>query len=1167
VRKTLVLFVLPLLAFAGTVTKTVTFESADLHITQANGYDVVRLGDLASTGETGRPQLPEAVFNVVVPAGATVTDVKVTAADPYQLPGSFRVHPAQPPVQLSSRTRPEFVRPDAGTYSSSAPYPPALSSWDGYTGTKSGWRLCGFAAYPVSYEPAAGRITLYQRLTVTVTWRDADVTPPTLSRGQLENLAAGVRRIVLNREDVDRFAPPKRERDNMDCDYAIVTSSALVGNWATLAEWRTRKGLYTRIFSIDTVAARYAGRDRQEKLRNFIIDYFYNHGLQAVLLAGDNATIPGRRGRVTVSTETGNIPADLYYGDLQWSWDGNNNNVFGEMSGDTVDLYYDVAVGRASVDDAAQVATFVNKVLLYEKTPTTDYLQKMLLPYVNLFPDNGYSGQVVSESIANHTPAGWTDTYIANPTTTTPIRDAINQGYHFVHGAAHGDDYGWYTYYGQTVYSTTVASGQTNSTRPSIVNSLACITGNFEANDCLAEALMTNPNGGAVAVMMNSREGWGTPPSMGPSEKMDFQFYKFVLDEDSGALGGLHSHSKDFFASSARSQAVWRWCYYDLNLFGDPDMPVWHGVPGTLAVAGADTITTGPQSYTVNVTSGGNPLFGALVSCYKPGEFHTTARTASNGNASITLNPLTPGVMYLTVSTGNHIAFEQQVVVNLGTPQPYLSIRSYWVDDGGNGQLDPGENVDIYATVQNLGTATATGVVGTLREASSDITLSDSTSSYGTLAQGDSARGDAFHLAVAPGAAPGSQVQFTLHLSSDEGTWDPTFTLTIGTPLPPGSVTLDHDTGYCRLTVTAVGSLGYTEPPARDVGNGFCYPKANLTSHLYYGSFMFGNSPTYLVDRHYGNPPTGGPNTDFAIVDSLRPVLPGWSDEHYRTVMSDAGHAAPKNIRVTMNSHQVAASGYDDFVVLQYDVHNSGGTAVNDLYAGIIIDFDVVDGATNTVVSNESKRFTYVRQASNANPCVGLKILDPTSFANLCAVDHDLYVYPDSAMTDGMKYRIINGTIQQRNSSRSYDWSAGVSVGPFSLAPGADYHCAFAVVGGTSAAEFEAHTDSAQSWYDRGLGVKADAGLSGVRPDISLTCAPNPFNRTLGVSFQVPVAGRVRASVIDVTGRVLATLVDGELPAGRFATSWQPGELAEGIYLLQVRQPAGATTVKLTRLH
>ncbi|MEO0077969.1 MAG: C25 family cysteine peptidase [candidate division WOR-3 bacterium] len=1155
------LLALPLLALAGTVVKTVSFDPADVKISRVDGYDVVQLADCNVMLDLGKPMLPEAVFNVIVPATATVTGINVEPAMPEKLPGTHLVYPAQPPVILSSRTRPEFVPPDPSVYSSSSVYPAELVQWS-QTGTKSGWRVCGFLVRPMSYVPATGELTLYRRMTVTVSYVENSIEPIRLTRSQLDCFRAGVAALVLNPEDVDRFAPPRRVTDGMDCDYAIITNSSLAPNFQSLAAWRTKKGYYTRIFRTDSIQGAYPGRDLQEKIRNFIIDYFINHGLKFVLLAGDNSIVPCRRARVTVDTETGNIPSDLYYADLQWSWDGNNNNIFGEMSGDTVDLFYDVYVGRASVDNSTQANTFVNKVLAYEKTPTADYLQRMLLPYVQLW--SGYSGKVVSDSIANQTPSGWRDAYIANPTSTGPMRDSINNGYHFCHVAAHGDDYGFYDMYGSTIYNTSTAGGQTNSSRPVIMNSIACISGNFEAEDCLAEAVMNNANGGAVAAIMNSRYGWGTPPTMGPSEKLDNKFYDFLFRFDSVEIGVTHARGKDFYTASAQSQPVWRWCYYELNLFGDPNMPMWKQAPSTMTSANADTITTGAQSFQVIVSSGGSRVPGALVCCYKPGETHEVAWTNWNGIANVTINPVTTGQMHLTVTAKQMLPLEKTVTVIQGTPQPFVVYQSHYVDDGGNHQLDPGETADLFVTVKNMGSVAATNTQGKLRTASSYIAFSDSTSDYGTINSGDTSRGDRYRVTASGSTPPGTVITFTVHVTSSEGSWDPTFQLTVGAPSQPGSVVMDHDTGYCKLSVSALGSIGYDEPPALDLGAGFSYPKTSA-SQLFYSSLLIGNSTSYVADRFYSQPPSGGPNTDFRIVDSLRPVLPPSSgDEHFRARFNDGGHATPKGLRVTQHSHQCAAPGYDDFVVLAYDIANTSGSAVNGLYAGIFADFDIGSSpTTNTAASDTVRRLTYMRQSSSANPSVGVKILAPASFANLIAIDHARWVYPDSCMTDGQKFRILNGTIVQRNSNRNYDWSVGTSVGPFDLAPGASQRVAFAFVGGISEANLSANADSAQSWYDRNTGIFEEEQNPGLSETHTVICTPNPFWNKGRISYQARVPGRVLVQVFDVTGRNLATLADGPVAAGRHEANWSATGLAGGVYLVKVTQSDGTTTAKL----
>jgi len=81
---------------------------------------------------------------------------------------------------------------------------------------------------------------------------------------------------------------------------------------------------------------------------------------------------------------------------------------------------------------------------------------------------------------------------------------------------------------------------------------------------------------------------------------------------------------------------------------------------------------------------------------------------------------------------------------------------------------------------------------------------------------------------------------------------------------------------------------------------------------------------------------------------------------------------------------------------------------------------------------------------------------------------------------------------------------------------------------------------------------------------------PNPFTRQIRLSYEVPVAGPVRLRLFDASGRVVATLADGEHRPGRHTATWHPetGRLSAGLYFARLTQPStGATRVqKLVKL-
>jgi hypothetical protein len=258
------------------------------------------------------------------------------------------------------------------------------------------------------------------------------------------------------------------------------------------------------------------------------------------------------------------------------------------------------------------------------------------------------------------------------------------------------------------------------------------------------------------------------------------------------------------------------------------------------------------------------------------------------------------------------------------------------------------------------------------------------------------------------------------------------------------------------------------------------------------------------------------------------------------------------------------ADPYNDWAVVTYDFTNSGSSAINGLYVGMIADFDVgSDPATNVAASDTVKRTIYMKAQSSENPTVGFKVLDPHAFKNLSAVDHNLYVYPDTAMTENMKWRFLSGAIVQRSSNRAYDWSVIASAGPFDLPVGGQERVAFAVVGINGLANWVAAADSAQSWYDHNLlGVSEEKPVGVATAERPLFLSPNPFRTGTFVHYFSRSAGDLELAAFDATGRqVASTTVAVKAGAGRHF--WQPKSLARGIYFLKAKTPDRESVVKV----
>ncbi len=75
---------------------------------------------------------------------------------------------------------------------------------------------------------------------------------------------------------------------------------------------------------------------------------------------------------------------------------------------------------------------------------------------------------------------------------------------------------------------------------------------------------------------------------------------------------------------------------------------------------------------------------------------------------------------------------------------------------------------------------------------------------------------------------------------------------------------------------------------------------------------------------------------------------------------------------------------------------------------------------------------------------------------------------------------------------------------------------------------------------------------------------PNPFNSTTRIAFGLPEAGKVAVQVFDMTGRLVATLADGNLAAGNHAAVWNADAAPAGLYMVKMSAGSFSETRKLT---
>ena len=567
-----------------TVAVSYDFEQPQIDIVD-NTSTRLSIRKCQSFHQIGQPDVPFRTGRILLPPNATVKRVDVELPEAVQTisvtkPLLF----GRTPVPIGVMDHPSVARaardaPDQNTYAVDTPYPATRVQLMSVQKMK-GYSVAVVRVFPVQYQPASGKLLFCPQVRVSVTVPDAPVQTRAVSMLRAnESQVAHILSFVDNPEAATDYANRRYQsyQPLSIYDYLLVTPAALTNSFQPLVEQKIADGLSVKVATVEKIIAEYPGVDDAAKLRAFITYAYTNWNTTYVLLGGDISSVPYRKAFASCDGVDNTMPCDLYFACLDGSWNADGDSLWGEPTdgegGGDVDLLAEVYVGRAPVDTATEVTNFISKTIFYEQNrhvnvESVRLLGEYLGNYSGTYAQGGDCLDILLPSFSSYAVA-WLDDRPNHEETWAAAEcvDALNHSPHIVAHDGHANE----TY--ALRMNESHISGLTNAA-PFLLNSLGCYCGAFDYSDAFAEELVKRNATGAFSVVMNSRYGWFDSENEGLfSGEFMACFFDELLVQGKRNIGVANQWAKQDLLGSVEisgTDMVYRWCYFEITLFGDP---------------------------------------------------------------------------------------------------------------------------------------------------------------------------------------------------------------------------------------------------------------------------------------------------------------------------------------------------------------------------------------------------------------------------------------------------------------------------------------------------------------------------------------------------------------------------------------------------------------------
>lgn len=348
-----------------------------------------------------------------------------------------------------------------------------------------------------------------------------------------------------------------------------------------------------------------------------------------------------------------------------------------------------------------------------------------------------------------------------------------------------------------------------------------------------------------------------------------------------------------------------------------------------------------------------------------------------------------------------------------------------------------------------------------------------------------------------------------------------------------------------RITYSSSGGIGFSGDDS-DLGEGVQY--LNGQSLLYEGSFAVGADTNYVADKFRG---VAGVDNDFTPTQLIQIVPSSQADVELNANFEDKQN--PRLYEIEQRNY-LYKSRYPNSSIYVFDVTNVSNADLNNVFAGMIMDWDILDYANNKVYYDAARNMG-VSYSTDSNLYCGIKALNNNAIIKHYAIDN-ISNSPDGlnlfdGFTNAEKYRVLSNVKDSAGVSgpSGNDIIDVVSMGKNTLKRDSLLRAAFALIISNDLNTLENEADSVQQLFNR--------QLSSIDETLPLTTNtyklyPNPSGGSLNIEFQLAKAERLSLRIYDIQGRLVMEQKEKQYVQGVNSVKIQALALESGSYFMQL---------------